>query len=150
MWPRLGRSLYLVLQPGLWLVGRFGKARTRVIVKDKDGHILAVKTWLGSQHWSMPGGGIKPGETPLSAVIREAHEETGLMLEDIHPVGYFPKVPGVFFKVHIFWCELEQTRPALRPRGPEIMAAAWLTPEHIPKGARLLRFGLEKLAELQR
>ena len=29
-------------------------------------------------HWTAPGGKIKPGETPLEAVFREMHEETGL------------------------------------------------------------------------
>ena len=27
--------------------------------------------------WTLPGGGIDPGEEPLAAVVREVHEETG-------------------------------------------------------------------------
>jgi 8-oxo-dGTP diphosphatase len=34
----------------------------------------------GQEYWTLPGGGIQPGDTPEQAVIREAAEETGLEL----------------------------------------------------------------------
>ena len=35
----------------------------------------------GRDYYVVPGGGIEPGETPGSAAVREAEEETGLTVE---------------------------------------------------------------------
>ncbi|GAB3680455.1 NUDIX domain-containing protein [Angustibacter aerolatus] len=34
-------------------------------------------------HWIAPGGGVEPGEQPHEAVVREAWEELGLVLDDL-------------------------------------------------------------------
>ena len=35
----------------------------------------------GRQGWTLPGGGIDPGEAPMDAVVRELLEETGFEVE---------------------------------------------------------------------
>lgn len=46
---------------------------------DGDGIVL-IRQSYGSGDWSLPGGGIKRGETPRDAAIREVQEETGATL----------------------------------------------------------------------
>jgi 8-oxo-dGTP diphosphatase len=45
--------------------------------------------------WAAPGGGIEPGESPLAALRRELHEETGLVLEKDPPHVWHQEVDGV-------------------------------------------------------
>ena len=39
--------------------------------------------------WTTPGGMIEPEETPANAAVREAWEETGLVVELVRIVGVF-------------------------------------------------------------
>ncbi len=44
----------------------------------KEGRLLLVRE-RGAKHWSLPGGGMKKGEDPVSAATRELSEETKLV-----------------------------------------------------------------------
>ncbi len=44
----------------------------------RDGRVLMVREREAHEVWTLPGGGIEPGETPSQAVVREVAEETGL------------------------------------------------------------------------
>jgi len=74
----LGRLLYIVFLGANAVLPIVRRPRTRVIVMLNDREILMVKNWLGSQRWTLPGGGMKRGETPAAAAARELLEETGL------------------------------------------------------------------------
>jgi 8-oxo-dGTP diphosphatase len=51
-----------------------------ILALDGD-RILAVETAHRPGELSLPGGAVDPGEAPLDAAIREAMEETGLVVE---------------------------------------------------------------------
>jgi 8-oxo-dGTP pyrophosphatase MutT (NUDIX family) len=60
------------LRPGAYALVTRGAPATQVL--------LSRLRW-GSGRWTVPGGGIDPGESPVDAVRRELVEETGLQLD---------------------------------------------------------------------
>ncbi|CAM4035703.1 NUDIX hydrolase [Deinococcus marmoris] len=65
---------FLNLSPGEDRIGR-----ASAWIEREDGCVLMVAR--DSWGWTLPGGGIHPGETPQQAAVREAWEECGAHCE---------------------------------------------------------------------
>jgi ADP-ribose pyrophosphatase YjhB (NUDIX family) len=56
---------------------------------DEHRRILCVKQNYGSLSWTTPGGRVEDGESPVAALIREIHEESGYHAQVEHLVGVY-------------------------------------------------------------
>jgi 8-oxo-dGTP pyrophosphatase MutT (NUDIX family) len=57
-----------------------------VMVRDAAGRLLLVRD-RDTGLWQTVGGGMDPGEQPADAAVREASEETGLLVEPVRILG---------------------------------------------------------------
>lgn len=62
-------------------------AVSAIVTDDKAAILLILRTDNG--YWSIPGGGVKPGESLKQATAREVKEETGLDCEVTGLVGIY-------------------------------------------------------------
>lgn len=62
------------------------------VITEGDRILLAHWNESGRSGWTLPGGGIDPGEDPVDAVVREIAEETGYSAEAGELLGIDSKV----------------------------------------------------------
>lgn len=110
--------------------------RVRVVVV-VDNQILLVKSALGSQRWSLPGGGIEKNEAPEAAAVRETLEETGLKLTTPPCFIGQARLPAhkkwPVTNISFYHARLEaiQSPTILRPL--EILGTGWFDLSQLPK-----------------
>ena len=80
----------------------------------RDSKILMVKhNRGGKQYYTLPGGGIEPGETPEEAVLRELWEECSVSGKIIKKLGaYHPSYSGDT-TIHSFHVDIGSQAPKL-------------------------------------
>lgn len=90
--------------------------------------------------WGLPGGGIKPGESPARALLREVVEETGqrisieqlLDIQTDHWIGRSPsRVVEDFHAVRIIYAAIcsAPSDPVVNDVGGTTSAATWMSPD---------------------
>ena len=101
-----------------------------VFVIERNGEVLLLKRSQTKDHapgeWESGSGGIKAGETPQAAAVREAKEETGLDVEIVRVIDAFHFYRGVERRETIgitFHCRSRGGRVALSDEHDE---AQWV------------------------
>ena len=62
-------------------------ASAALLIENSAGELLTVKAYYKT-HWSLPGGMVDAGETPLQAALRETQEGVGLVVTE-EEVSFF-------------------------------------------------------------
>lgn len=94
------------------------RRRSTVLARRKDGRYLLVKE-KGNRSYSLPGGGVEPGEPTLLAAVRELHEETRLKVSQI---SYIDDIDGERAYHYVF---LAEVYGEVRLQRKEISAYRW-------------------------
>jgi ADP-ribose pyrophosphatase YjhB (NUDIX family) len=61
------------------------------VVIVQDGKVLLIQR-EDFEVWALPGGGVDEGESLAETAVREAHEETGLVVEITHLIGIYSEI----------------------------------------------------------
>jgi len=113
-----------------WRLRRPQLEGCRILALDETGRVLLVRHSYGSRDWMPPGGGLKPGEDPIPAALREFSEEIGCHLLDPRVVDVtLDTLHGAGNTVHIVVGQCQGTpAPDLR----EIIEARFFALDDLP------------------
>lgn len=111
----------------------FRTPRARVVLKNEDGDILFVKSWLSSDTWALPGGGVDRGESPAAAAVRELEEEVGITLPESSLEPLITLKSWGHDEIAFFASAQKNDLPKELPDKFEIKDAAWFSFHHLPK-----------------
>jgi 8-oxo-dGTP pyrophosphatase MutT (NUDIX family) len=122
----LGKTLFWASWPGLWLLFRWSH-RTRLLLVCGD-EFLVLRGFLGGGgQWGLPGGGLHRGEEPISGLLRELYEETGIILNTNQIQFAYQAVHkehGLRFKYEAFVAQLN-VKPQVQAKSWEVAATKW-------------------------
>ena len=108
------------------------------VIEDSAGRVLLCQQRQGHRLWGLPGGRMRVGESPVTAVIRDIREETGIESDLIDIVGLYhltgdgcgEGLPDLY--VHVFRAKLTGGEAAVN--APDrICRLVWFEPTALPE-----------------
>lgn len=129
--------LHRLIRKAARLVWRIGKPRTigvRALLLDRDGRVALVRHTY-ADHWYLPGGGVKKGESIAAALLRELAEEVAIadpVIERVLGV-YHSRGEGKDDHIVIFVVRTAASGILDRADLREIEQAGWFTIDDLPE-----------------
>lgn len=123
------KTAYILTWPLLFLYAPL-RVRSRILVIKND-TFLGVRHYFGTNVWSLPGGGVKAGESYKDAATRELNEELGIVVvtKDVHELlgvrTYNER--GLFMRYVIFVVKIHED--IKMQKNNEISEVRWLSPQ---------------------
>lgn len=113
------------------------------VVTDDTGRVLLCQQGRGARRYALPGGRLRPAESPVRAALRDIRAETGWDIELTDLVGIYQvsgpsgeaaagragPLPDVL--VHVFRARAAGVRPATGP--PPGCRLSWHSPDALPE-----------------
>lgn len=108
------------------------------LIHDERGRLLLQEKSSG-EGWGLPAGLVEPGESPAQTVVREAREETGLVVRPRAIAGVFggrefryvyPNGDNVEFTIVVFRCEVIGKSDG--PLDPETLSLRYFDRHEMP------------------
>ncbi|WCN79930.1 NUDIX hydrolase [Micromonospora sp. LH3U1] len=113
------------------------------VVSDDTGRVLLCQQGRGERRYALPGGRLRPAESPVRAALRDIRAETGWDIELVDLVGVYHlagplgetpagragPLPDVL--VHVFRAQAVDTRPTSDP--PPGCRLSWHPPAALPE-----------------
>lgn len=105
-----------------------------------EGRILLVRIAPGfpnAGHWTLPGGGVQPGEHADDTLVREVHEETGLHLDSYVLAGVDTETQGplagrpITHAIRFIYRSETIGEPTVIEEGGSVDSAAWIPLDEI-------------------
>ena len=103
------------------------------IILIQDRRVLLVSHWYAPWTWTLPGGGVNKNETPEDAAMREAREETGLVVKSLAgEIGTYRGTFGRGDMVAVYYTGDFEGSLSLTPNF-EIMGRSWFDIDTLPE-----------------
>ncbi|PWR05064.1 NUDIX hydrolase [Micromonospora acroterricola] len=113
------------------------------VVTDDTGRVLLCRQGRGERRYALPGGRLRPAESPVRAALRDIRAETGWEIELVDLVGVYHltgpaattpagragPLPDVL--VHVFRARAAEARPTADP--PPGCRLSWHAPGQLPE-----------------
>lgn len=109
------------------------------VICDSEGRVLLAQQSSGRRHWGLPGAHIGPHDLPVTAIVREVRQETGMEIRIVDLLGLYhltgalagdeEELPDVL--TYAFRCEAVSGEPVLNERG-RLCQLSWYGSDGLP------------------